>query len=82
MLTDKELHFQRAVISVQRRLIHQGKLVRSMVRQSCLGFSDEQFERLLDAIVVGGIATRERGKRGAEVYRSTIQLKPTEVSHG
>jgi hypothetical protein len=53
-----------------------------MVRQSCLGFSDEEFQRLLDAIVLGGIATRERGKRGAEVYRSTLCLNAVEVNRG
>lgn len=75
MLTEKELNFQRAVIAVQRRLIHHGRLQQSTLRLSCLSFSDEEFQRLLDAIVAGGVATRETGKRGGTWYRSTTRLK-------
>jgi hypothetical protein len=77
-LTAQELNFQRAILAVQRRLMQHGMLTRSTVRLSCALLSDADFQRLLDAIVAGGIATRYRGKRGGEVYRSTIQLKEGE----
>lgn len=75
MLTEKELNFQKAILSVQKRLLKHGSLARISVRQSCLGFDDAEFERLLDAIVAGGMATRERGKNGGELYRSVVHAE-------
>jgi hypothetical protein len=75
MVTAKELDFQRAVLAVQRRLMLYGKLSRSEVRLSCITWGDEEFQRLLDAIVAGGIATRETGPRRAEVFRSVVYAK-------
>lgn len=80
MLTERERTFQRAILAVQRRLIHRGKMQRATVRLSCLSFCDAEFQRLLDAIVAGGIATRETGKRGGEWYVSTAPSLFTERS--
>ena len=74
MLTEKELTLQLTIIAMQKRLIKRGRIVRSLLRLSCINASDEEFQKALDAIVAGKIATREIGKNGAEHYVSTIQV--------
>jgi hypothetical protein len=77
MLTEKELKTQQAIISIQRRLMKrpsQGQL-RIQLRGSCGWATDEEFQRILDAVVESGIAVRVKGARGAELYRSAVEVK-------
>ena len=72
MLSERELNFQQAIFTLQKRLLRSGRIHRQQMRYSCMWANDEEFQRLLDAIVSGGIATRETGKRGGEWYRSAM----------
>jgi len=36
--------------------------------------TDEEFQRILDAIVAGGIAIVEKGKKSGEWYRSPVEV--------
>jgi hypothetical protein len=78
MLTDKELQMQQTIIGLQRRLLKAGPrgIARTTMRYSCGWATDVEFQRLLDAIVEGGIAIREKGRLGAEWYRSAVEVKP------
>jgi len=74
MLTDKELRLQQTIIGLQRRLLKAGRLHRHQLRHSCLWTTDEEFQRILDAIVAGGIAIVEKGKKSGEWYRSPVEV--------
>lgn len=74
MFTEKELRMQQTIIGLQRRLLKAGRLHRHQLRHSCLWTTDEEFQRILDAIVEGKIATRETGKKSGEWYRSTVEV--------
>jgi hypothetical protein len=77
MLNDKELRIQQAIISIQRRLMKSSRgQLRIQLRGSCGWATDEEFQRILDSVVAGGIAVRVKGARGAELYRSAVEVKP------
>jgi len=67
-MTEHEVKLQRVILSMQARLLRQGKITRTDMRLSCLWATDTEFQRLLDAIVAGGIATRHTGRKGGEHY--------------
>jgi hypothetical protein len=71
-MDERELNFQRAIFTLQKRLFRSGRIHRNQMRYSCMWATDDDFQRLLDVIVAGGIATRETGKRGGEWYRSAM----------
>jgi hypothetical protein len=76
MLTEKELQTQQAIIAIQRRLLKHAPrgYLRIQLRASCGWATDEEFQRILDAIVAGGVAIRFTGHRGAELYRSAVEV--------
>jgi hypothetical protein len=73
-MNERELNLQRSIFAIQRRLMTRGKLFRSEVRLSCLWATDQEFQNILDAIVAGGIAIRQSGRRGAEMFVSAVTL--------
>jgi len=77
MLTDTELRIQQTIIGLQRRLLKTspGRIARVHMRASCTWATDEEFQRILDAIVSCGIATCETGKHNKEWYRSAVEVK-------
>jgi hypothetical protein len=77
MLNDRELRMQQTIIGLQRRLLKvaPAKIHRFQLRTSAAWATDEEFQRILDAIVAGGIATREAGKRSGEWYRSAVEAR-------
>jgi hypothetical protein len=77
MLNEQELRTQQAIIAIQRRLMKRAPRAyqRFQLRASCGWATDGEFQRILDAIVEGGIAVRVTGERGAELYRSAVEVK-------
>jgi len=76
MLNDKELRTQQSIIAIQRRLLKHAPrgYLRIQLRASCGWATDAEFQQILDAIVAGGIAVRVTGHRGAELYRSAVEV--------
>jgi hypothetical protein len=77
MLTEKQLQMQQTIIGLQRRLLKAapGRIARTTMRYSCGWATDEEFQRILDSLVTTGIAIREKGRLGAEWYRSAMEVK-------